>query len=345
MPPLPPFPPRTPTPTPPPPRPPRRWGLRIYAILMTLLFAGSLFIIFSLIMMVIVGALGSAMNMHSTTSRVQAEVLVSGRTDKIAVLPISGTIDANMYEQVRNFCNFILNDDTIKAVIVEVDSPGGYVTASDEIYYELCQLKESRKLVVSMRSMAASGGYYVAAAGDKLYAQPTTITGSIGVIMTSFHVADLMKKIGVTPETIKSSNANDYKDAGSPFREMTDEDRDYFRGLLNSMHDKFASIVDTSRKGKLTKPIEEIAIGKVWTAADAKTLGLIDEIAYLDQVWTNTAHEVGITNPTIIRLRTRVSLMDVLGASSPLGGKVEVNLKQLEDKGFGAMEFRFTGTR
>ena len=327
---------------------PRRRGLKIYAILMTLLFAGSLVVIFSLIMMVIVGALGSAMSMHSPTSRVQAEVLVSGRTDKIAVLPISGVIDANMYEQVRNYCDFIKNDNTIKAVIVEIDSPGGYVTASDEIYYELMQLKESRKLVVSMRSMAASGGYYVAAAADKLYAQPTTITGSIGVIMTSFQVTDLMKKIGVKPEVIKSSNADNFKDTGSPFKEWTDEDRDYIRGLLNSMHDKFAAIVDTGRKGKLTKPIKEIAIGKIWTADDAKVLGLIDEIAYLDQVCGNTAKDVGLHNPTIIRLSNRISLFDALSANSVLGGgKIEVNLspRQLENAGAAAMEFRFTGTR
>ena len=187
-----------------------------------------MFAIFMLLMLV--GILGSAMGSMSTSGNVISETLVSGRANtKIAILPIHGVIDANMYEQVRNFCNHIKSDKTIKAVVIEIDSPGGTVTASDEIYYELLQLKQSHPLTVSMRSMAASGGYYVAAAADKLYAEPTTLVGSIGVIMTAFQVTDLMQKLGIKPEAIKSSNADDYKDAGSPFREMTDEDRTYFR--------------------------------------------------------------------------------------------------------------------
>jgi len=340
------FPPQSPLPA-----PPRRRGLKIYAFLVTLLFAGSLFVIFVLLMFVI-GVLGSTMGgsgrFNTPANRVSTEVLVSGGSDQIAILPISGSIDDRMYDYVRNYCDYIKNDRSIKAVIIEVDSPGGGVTASDEIYHELMELKKTHKLVVSMRSLAASGGYYVSMAADKLYAEPTTLTGSIGVIWPSFQVTDMMQKIGVKPEFIKSSNASDYKDAGSPFKEMTDEDRDYIRGLLNNMHDKFAVIVSTGRSGKLTKPIQEIAVGKIWTADDAKTLGLIDGIAYLDEVCANTASDAGLHNPTIIRLKNRLGLLEALSASSVLGGgKVEVNLnpRQLENSGAGSMEFRFTGTR
>ena len=316
---------------------PRRRGLKIYAILVTLLFVGSLFLIFSLLMLI--GVLGSAMGTMGGGGNVTTETLVSGRHEKIAILPISGVIDANMYEQVRNFCNHIKSDRSIKAVIVEVDSPGGTVTASDEIYYELLQLKQSHPLTVSMRSMAASGGYYVAAASDKIYAQPTTITGSIGIIMTTFQLTDLMQKLGIKPESIKSSNADDYKDAGSPFREMTDEDRTYFRNLLDSMHNKFAHIVDTSRTGKLSKPINEIAVGKIWTSDDAKSLGLIDDIAYPNEVWSHTATAAGLHNYTVIRLKTRISILDALSASTP---KIELNLtpKQLESPTSHQLQFR-----
>jgi len=290
----------------------------------------------------------SGSNRDTPASRVGTETLVAGGSDKIAILPISGIINETTYEYVRNYCDYIQSDNSIKAVIVEVNSPGGGVTASDEIYHELRELKNSRKLVVSMRSLAASGGYYVSMAADKLYAEPTTITGSIGVISEAFQVTDLMKKIGVKPEVIKSSNASEFKDAGSPFKEWTEEDRDYIRGLLNNMHDKFAGIVAASRKGKLTKPIKEIAVGKVWTADDAKSLGLIDDIAYLDQICANTARDAGIFNPTIIRLKNRVGLLEALSANNALGGgKVEVNLnpRQFEGTGTDAMEFRFTGTR
>jgi len=319
-------------------------------VLLTLLFAGSLFVIFTLLMLV--GVLGSAVggsgSRSTPGSRVTTEMLISGGRDQIAVLPLSGAIDDRMREHVRNFCDFIKSDHRIKAVIVEVDSPGGGVTASDEIYHELLGLKESRTLVVSLPTLSPGGGCYVSMAADKLYAQPTTLTGSIGVIWPSFQVTNMMDKIGVKPEFIKSSNASEFKDAGSPCREMTDEDREYIRGLLNSMHDKFAAIVETGRQGKLTKPIQEIAVGKVWTSEEALAMGLVDEIAYLDQVCENTAKEAGLSNPTVIRLRNRLGLLEALSANSVLGGgKVEVNLnpRQLEDTGAGAMEFRFTGTR
>ena len=130
----------------------------------------------------------------------------------------------------------------------------------------------------------------------------------------------------MTPEIIKSNSSSDYKDAGGPFRPFTDKDREYIRGLVNNAQDKFSAVVDAGRKGKLKKPIAEVAIGKIFTADEALDLGLIDEIAYLDDVCTKTAADVGLTNPTIVRLKIRSGFLEALTAAAP-GGSPKVELK------------------
>ncbi len=332
-----------------PPPPPRRRGLKVYAIIATFLLLMCFAAIFILIVMVsFMGAALGGSASDSPAQRVQAETVTDGGHERVAILPISGTIDAHMVEKVHNFCEYIKQDNKIKAVVIEVDSPGGTVTASDEIYHMLLQLKTSRKLVVSMRSLAASGGYYLSMAADKLYAEPTTLTGSIGVIWPSFQVTKLMDNIGVKPEFVKSDNAAEFKDAGSPFKEMTEQDRAYIKGILNNAHDKFASIVDTGRKGKLTLPVKEVAIGKIWTSDEAKKIGLIDEIAYTDEVCANVAKDAGISNPTVVRLKNRGGLFDILGAKTPFtGGKVEVHIdpSDLKESVSPSLEYRYEGVR
>jgi protease IV len=277
--------------------------------------------------------------------RVAEDVIKQGGRDKVAILPASGTVDEQMVERVRKYVRAIEEDSSIKAVVVEVDSPGGGITASDEIHHLLTQLRGSgKRVVVSMGGLAASGGYYVSMPGEKIYAEPTTLTGSIGVIMATFDATELMTKIGVAPETVKSDMAEKYKDMGSPFRKWTAEDEKYFKGILNNAHEKFQKVVVEGRKGKLTQPIGEIAIGKVWPAEKAKELGLIDEIAYLDEVCVKTASEAGISNPTVVRLKPKVGFLDVFGASAP-GTKVElrVDTEALRMLKGGGMEYRYEG--
>ena len=263
-------------------------GWKIFGVLVTVLLVGS--IVANVVMLVMVMVLGAAVNGESPSGRVQSEVVQQGGRDKIAIMPVTGTVDGDMYNRIHNFCQFVKADPSIKAVVLQVDSPGGTVTASDEIYHQFMELKGTgRKISVSMRSLAASGGYYLSMAGDKLYAEPTTLTGSIGVIWPSFQVTELMKRVGVSTEFVKSDAAQEFKDAGSPFKEFTEQDRQYIKGLVNSAHVKFSSVVEAGRKGKLTVPITEVAIGKIWTSDDAKKLGLIDDIAYLDEVCDMTA--------------------------------------------------------
>jgi len=268
----------------------------------------------------------------SASRRVETETLRAGSSDILAVVPVAGDVDEIMYERMSQFCEYVKADRRIKAVVLQVDSPGGGITASDEIHHLFSGLKSlepergGMKVVVSMRSLAASGGYYISVPADKIYAEPTTLTGSIGVIWPAFEVSDLMKKVGVTPEIIKSNSSSEFKDAGGPFRPFTDQDRTYIRGLVNNAQDKFSSIVETGRKGKLNKPIAQLAIGKIFTADEALGLGLIDEIAYLDDVCMKTAMDAGLTNPTIVRLKLRMGLLEALTASAP-GGAPKVELK------------------
>ena len=161
-----------------------------------------------------------------------------------------------------------------------------------------------------MGGLAASGGYYVSMAGEKIYAEPTTLTGSIGVIWPAFEITDLMQKIGVTPEIITSTPAV-WKDSGSPFAKFTPKDIDYIRGLVNNAHERFAEIVVAGRGKRLKLPITDIAIGKIWSATEARDkYGLVDEIGYLDQVYTQLAAAKGISNPTVVRLKERHSLLE-----------------------------------
>jgi protease-4 len=256
-----------------------------------------------------------------------------------------------MVERMRIFVDHVKDDPNVKAVILEINSPGGGITASDEIHHLFTDLrtKYQKKLVVSMRTLAASGGYYVAVPAEKIYAQPTTLTGSIGVIWPAFEVTGMLDKIGVTPEVIKSDQANDFKDAGSPLHKFTDKDREYIKGLVNNAHQRFRKIVEDGRKGKLAVSIDEIAIGKIWTAEEAKAKGLVDEIAYPDQIVAAVAAEAGLSDPKVVRLKKRGGLLDALTASSPFGSThVELKLdpstlQQVQDAAAGRLEYRYAG--
>jgi protease-4 len=315
----------------PPPAPRGRSGLKIFSVVIGLFLLVSLLANFVMFLMVIViSAAAGGSNTEGPASHVEAETLRPGTGlgagDKIAVVPVSGTVDESMADQMLAFCEYIKKDPSIKGVVLEVDSPGGGITASDEIHHLFADLKASgRRVVVSMRSLAASGGYYISMPADRIYAQPTTLTGSIGVIWPAFEVTGLMEKVGVTPEVIKSDQANDFKDAGSPLKKFTAKDREYIKGLVNNAHTKFSAVVDAGRRGKLKEPISDIAVGKIWPADEALKLGLIDEIAYLDEVCTKTAADLGLANPTVIRLRRKSGLLEALGVRS-VSPKIEVKI-------------------
>lgn len=190
--------------------------------------------------------------------------------ERIGVLEIDGMISESK-EVMQNIVKF-KEDDSIKGVVLRINSPGGAVGPTQEIYREVVKLKDKKPVYVSMGSLCASGGYYIASAGQKLLANPSTVTGSIGVIMQLTMLEHLIDKLGIQMTTIK---AGQFKDAGTPFREMTNEERAYFNNIVESIHAQFIKDVAIGRKMDIEK-IRRLADGRVFTGTQAKELGLVD---------------------------------------------------------------------
>jgi len=190
--------------------------------------------------------------------------------DKIGVVCVDGAITDSMVitEQLDDFGK----DDSIIAIILRVDSPGGGVAASQEIYDAVIELKKKKKVVASMGSVAASGGLLVACAADKIVANPGTITGSISAIMQFANFEELLKKIGLKSSVVKSGQ---YKDIGSPLRDMTPEEKIIIQDLVDDIYNQFVDVIVRERKLPREKVIQ-IADGRVFSGRKAKELGLVD---------------------------------------------------------------------
>jgi protease IV len=209
---------------------------------------------------------------------VMAMVMWIGRSsdsfdgEAVGVVEIEGAI-ADARETIENIRQF-REDDDIKAIVVRIDSPGGAVGPSQEIYREIRKTIGKKKVVASMGAVAASGGYYIACAADGIMANPGTITGSIGVIMGYTNFEKLLDKIGMVPVIIKSGP---YKDTGSPTREMRDDERELLQTIISSIHQQFITAIAEGRKMDRAQ-VEASADGRVFTGEDAKTRGLVDRL-------------------------------------------------------------------
>jgi protease-4 len=225
-----------------------------------------------------------------------------------------------MAQQVDKFLDQAQKEASVKAVILQIDSPGGTVTASDEIYARILRFKQDKKVpvIVSMGLLATSGGYYAACAGDYLFAQETTLTGNIGVLMPRFNFSKLMEKYGVEENTIVSEGAK-YKNAGSTFSPDTPEATKYLQGIANSMFARFKAVVKAGRGSKITS-IDSVADGRAFTAQEAKSNGLIDSIGYLGDAIAYAKKSASLSNPSVVRYSRPPSLFDIFGASSNVPG-------------------------
>jgi protease-4 len=174
----------------------------------------------------------------------------------------------------------IAADDTVKAVVLRVNSPGGSAAGSDEIYRAIRYVQSKKKVVVvSMGDVAASGGYYISAPADYIFANGATLTGSIGVIFQLMNFEGLAKKVGVDDVTL---HAGKYKDIGNPFRPMKPEEKDILTALLTDVHDQFIKAVADGRSKKMSEAkVREIATGQIWTGHTAVAVGLVDEVGGL----------------------------------------------------------------
>jgi protease-4 len=195
--------------------------------------------------------------------------------ERIAILEIQGVIlDSQPY---LDSLSKIKKDDGIKAIVLRIDSPGGAVGPSQEIYSEILKLREKKPVIATLGSVGASGGYYIACAAQKILANPGTITGSIGVIAQFVSYEQLLKWAKLDVEVIKSG---EFKDVGSPFKKMTETEKQYMQQLIDNVYSQFKLAVSKAR-GIDSKEMDKIADGRIFTGEQAKNLKLIDELGTL----------------------------------------------------------------
>jgi len=235
---------------------------------------------------------------------------LTGFGDKIGVVELEGVIldPKTVVDELKKFAD----DDSIKAIVLHVNSPGGGVAASEEIYREVKRIRDEKhkRIVSSIETVGASGAYYVSSATNKIYADNGSIVGSIGVIAEWVNYGDLMRWAKLKPEVLK---VGELKDTGDPTREMTPEERAYMQSLIDNMYGQFVKAVADGRHAKFDD-IKAIANGRVWTGEEALGLHLIDQLGDFQAAIDDTAKSVGIKGePVLVHPeRNRQSLLDLL---------------------------------
>ncbi len=272
------------------------------------------------------------------------EVQLTGTGDgKVLLLDLSGVISSqdkdglipqpNMLASLKEDLTKASKDEKIKAVVLRINSPGGTVNASDILYHEIKAFKASRKIpvVASMMDVAASGGYYLAMATDAILVHPSTVTGSIGVIMLTVNAKGLLEKVGVEANAITSGPR---KDMGSPFRTMTAEERAIFQSVIDSFYHRFLAVVQEGRPQLSADQIRKLADGRIYSGEQAKAAGLVDDIGYLDEAIELAKKKAGIAEARIVTYRRHGEYQNniysrMFGAGSGLSSLANVDLLSL----------------
>ena len=234
--------------------------------------------------------------------------------EKVAVVNIEGPIfqSKDTIDEIKGY----IKNRGIKAIVLRIDSPGGGVVPSQEIYEEVRKAAAHKKIVVSMGSVAASGGYYIAAAASRIVANPGTITGSIGVIMELPNIKGLMDKIGVKTEVIKSGR---HKDLASVFRGIGTEERAILQGVMDEVHEQFIKAISQSRKIPM-EDVRKIADGRIFSGSQGIKVGLVDELGDLEYAVKLAAKMAGIKGePEVVSKKPRSPFLDLLSGSVPEG--------------------------
>jgi protease-4 len=235
---------------------------------------------------------------------------------KVAIVSVDGAIMDLTARFVLRQIKAARDDDRVKAVVLKVDSPGGTINASDHIHREvkkLCRGVENPKpVVVSMQGLAASGGYYVSAPANQILAERTTMTGSIGVIATFPNFGGLMDDFKVRMEVVKTGPS---KDSGSPFRPMAESERQRWQEIIDDAFTTFLEVVSEGRQMDMER-VRKLATGDVYTAREAKALGLVDEIGYLDDAVKVAERLAGVTDSRVIEYKRPLDLAELLFGSA-----------------------------
>lgn len=265
----------------------------------------------------------------------EESTVVAGGSDKILLLHLHGIISSSvagalgetMVDDFKIALRQALEDDEVKAIVLDIDSPGGEVTASDDIYDAVKNAREKKPIVVHMGSLAASGGYYVACAGSYIMAHQTTLTGSIGVIIQTLNYKDLLGKVGLQAIVFKSG---EFKDILNGARDMTPEEQALVQKLVMGMYDRFVGIVAAERKIPEATLRSGIADGRIFSGEEAKELKLVDGLGYLEDGYAKARELAGSTNARVVRYEAPFSLGKLMQAFSTTkltpGSKVELNI-------------------
>lgn len=225
-------------------------------------------------------------------------------------------------------------DSAVKAVVLRIDSPGGGVTASDEIYHRIQRFAQEtgRPVIASLGGVAASGGYYVACGADTILAQPTTVTGSIGVILVGLNVSGLLDKLGVEDETYTSGP---HKDLLSPLRGATPEERRIIQDVLDRLFQRFVTVVNDNRPDLAEDRLETITDGRVFSAPEAKALGLVDELGRVSDAIDLARQRAGVTEARVIAYRrpgesAETIYSQMTAGTGPAAAPAQVNILPID---------------
>jgi protease IV len=257
-----------------------------------------------------------------TAPAVYDEEYVSGDgADKVAVVPVEGVIapaddtlggvlPTSTPEGFADALSQAGSDPSVAAVVLEINSPGGGVTASDEMHQSILDFERNtnKPVVVSMQDVTASGGYYISTAADRIVANETTLTGSLGVIFEITNFAEAANKYGIKQVVIKSGK---YKDIGSAFREMTPEERNIFQSIVDESYAQFVDVISEGRKIPEER-VREIADGRVYSGLQAKRLGLVDSFGGLDEASDIAGELAGTSDTTVVRYVQQPTFTDTL---------------------------------
>jgi protease-4 len=264
--------------------------------------------------------------------------------DKIALLDVSGVMindhEPKLFGHGEHAVSLLLEqldkarqDRAVKAVILRINSPGGSVVASELMHDEVVHFRQKtgKPVIALMMDVAASGGYYLACACDEIVAQPSTITGSIGVIMQTFEVSGTMELIGVTGDAIISGP---HKDTGSPFRKMRPEERELFQGIVNDMYERFVHVVDEGRPKLDEAKVRELADGRVYIAEQALEHGLIDRIATVRETIGAVKNRIGAKRIRLVTYKRPLAYRPNYYAQAPYPPDRSVNIINVDLPGW-----------
>ncbi|MFQ5900800.1 MAG: signal peptide peptidase SppA [Thermodesulfobacteriota bacterium] len=228
--------------------------------------------------------------------------------DKVGIIEVTGLIQDS--REINKEIIAFRDREDIKAIVLRIDSPGGGVGPSQEIYEEIKKTRDKKKIVASMGSVAASGGYYIASAADKIVANPGTITGSIGVIMQFTNVEGFLSKIGVKGYVVKSG---EFKDTGSPLRDISTDEKELLQGLIDNVYGQFVDVIAENR-GMEIEDVRKVADGRILSGAQAQDARLVDELGNLQYAIDLASNLAGIEGkPSVIYpKRKRITFLDII---------------------------------